>query len=82
MTSLKNKIRTFYLKNAERVFPNELQVMRHHDFLNLRVKKARYLNKTERNVMEKIADFSDAQIGNGSDLIVKRVKKKLEVSSF
>lgn len=78
MTKRKTLKQWIEMKNAEQIFPDKIRVLRHHDFLNLRVKKAHLLNKKEKEMFEDIADFSYRDL-DASDLYVKRIKKKINI---
>jgi len=76
---LKKKIKTFELKNAERIFPNEITKVTPRDFLRLRIEKSKDLTRVEKRLFERLP--RSYWIEN-SDILVKRNKNKIRLIPF
>ena len=77
------KQKTIKLKQAKKVFPNEVSIIRPHDLISASVDKKRFLTQKEQEKLQAIADeFRSGFFGGKCDLLVTRKRDKLKFEKF
>lgn len=77
------KQKTIKLKQAKKVFPNEITRIRPHDLISMSIDKKRFLTSKEQNKLQTIADeFRWGFFGEKCDLLVTRKRDKLKFEKF
>ena len=77
------KQKTIRLKQAKKVFPNEVLIIRPHDLISASVDKKKFLTPKEQEELQTIADeFRWGFFGEKCDLLVTRKRDKLKFVKF
>ena len=77
------KQKTISLKQAKKVFPNEVTRLRPHDLIRISVDKKKFLTKKEETTIHNLADeLRSGLFGGKGDLLVTRKRKKLKFVPF
>ena len=76
----KDSIGTICLRNAKKVFPSEVTRISPHDFMDISIRKKKFLTKSERKNFQEMADQNG--LVEYSDLLIVRRGKCLEVKEL
>lgn len=71
------------LKQAKKVFPDEISIIRPHDLISASIDKKKFLTRKEQEKIQRLAmDFRNGFFDEKCDLLVTRKKDKLKFEKF